>query len=63
VTQDLGIRRIGWNDIGNRKWMILKKWVGRCGLDVSGLGEEPVAGCSEYGDEPLGSIKGGEFLD
>jgi hypothetical protein len=30
----------------------------RCG---SGYGQ--VAGCCEYGDEPLGSIKCGEFLE
>jgi hypothetical protein len=27
------------------------------------LGKEPVAGFCEYDNEPLGSIKGGEFLD
>jgi hypothetical protein len=37
--------------------------VGRCELDSSGLGYEPVAGSCEYGYEPLGSIKGGEFDD
>jgi hypothetical protein len=25
--------------------------------------EEQVAGCCEHGNEPLGSVKGGEFLD
>jgi hypothetical protein len=24
---------------------------------------EYITGCSEHGNEPLGSIKGGEFLD
>jgi hypothetical protein len=33
--------------------------VGRCRLDASGS----VAGCCEHGNEPSGSIKGGEFLD
>jgi hypothetical protein len=37
--------------------------VGRCGLDPSDLGSRPVAGCCEYGNEPLGSIKCREFLD
>jgi hypothetical protein len=31
----------------------------RCGLDASGSGKGPVAGLV---NEPLGSIKGGEFL-
>jgi hypothetical protein len=37
--------------------------VGRCGLDVSNLRQGPVAGSCEHGNEPLGSIEGGEFLD
>jgi hypothetical protein len=37
--------------------------VGRCGLDASGLGEGPVAGCCERGNDPSGSIKGRKFLD
>jgi hypothetical protein len=37
--------------------------VGRCGLDSSGSGKEPVGGSCEHGNKPLGSIKGGEFLD
>jgi hypothetical protein len=37
--------------------------VGRCELDASGSGQGPVAGCCEHGNEPSGSIKGGEFLD
>jgi hypothetical protein len=32
-------------------------------LDRSGLGQGQVAGCCEYGDEPSGSIKCGEFLE
>jgi hypothetical protein len=36
--------------------------VGRCGLDVSGLGKGPVAGFCKHGNEPSGSIKGGGFL-
>jgi len=34
-----------------------------CGLDSSGSGEGLVVGCCEHGNEPWGSIKGGEFLD
>jgi hypothetical protein len=37
--------------------------VGRCGLDASGSGYGPVAGSCKHGNEPSGSIKGGEFLD
>jgi len=36
--------------------------VGRCGLDASDSGQGPVAVSCETGTEPLGSIKGGEFL-
>jgi hypothetical protein len=37
--------------------------MGRCGLDLSGSGSEPVAGSCEYGNEPSDSIKWREFLD
>jgi hypothetical protein len=37
--------------------------VGNCALDVSGSRYGLVAGCSEHGNERLGSIKGGKFLD
>jgi len=33
------------------------------GLDSSGSGKGPVAGSCEQGNEPSGSIKGGEFVD
>jgi hypothetical protein len=36
--------------------------VGKCGLDASGSGNGPMAGCCEHGNETPGSIKGGEFL-
>jgi hypothetical protein len=36
--------------------------MGKCGLDSSGLGQGPVAGCFEHGNE-RGYIKGGEFID
>jgi hypothetical protein len=36
---------------------------GGCGLSSSGSGYGPVAGSCEHGNEPLVSIKGGEFLD
>jgi len=34
------------------------KWMWECGLDMTG----PVVGCHEHSNEPLGSIKGGDFL-
>jgi len=37
--------------------------VGRCGMDVFGSGWGLVAGCWEHGNEPLGSVKGGELLN
>jgi hypothetical protein len=37
--------------------------MGKCGVDSSGSGWGPVAGSCEHGNEPSGSIKGGEFLD
>jgi hypothetical protein len=30
-------------------------WLGGCGLDSTGTGQGPVAGCCECGDEPSGS--------
>jgi hypothetical protein len=30
-------------------------WLGGCGLDSTGSGQRPVAGCCECGDEPSGS--------
>jgi hypothetical protein len=36
--------------------------MGRCGLNLSGLGYEPVAGCCVRGNEHPGSVKDGEFL-
>jgi hypothetical protein len=36
--------------------------MGMCGLDASGLGQGPVVGSCEQGNEPSGSIKGGNFL-
>jgi hypothetical protein len=37
--------------------------VGRYGLNSSGSGNGPVSGFCEQGNEPSGSINGGEFLD
>jgi hypothetical protein len=37
--------------------------VGICGSNLSGSEQEQVSGSCEYGDEPSGSIKCGEFLD
>jgi hypothetical protein len=47
---------------------IILKWIferldGGHGLDQSGSGQGQVAGSCEYSDEPLGSIKCGEFLE
>jgi hypothetical protein len=42
------------------KW-IFKKWDG--GMDWIELPQGQVAGSCEYGNEPSGSIKCGEFLD
>jgi hypothetical protein len=33
----------------------LGRFLGGCGLDSTGSGQGPVAGCCECGDEPLGS--------
>jgi hypothetical protein len=33
----------------------LGDWLGGCGLDLTGSGQGPVAGCGECGDEPSGS--------
>jgi hypothetical protein len=40
-----------------------KETVQRWRLDSSGSRQGPVTSCCEYGNEPSGSIKGGEFLD
>jgi hypothetical protein len=40
-----------------------KKKARNTGLDSSSSGQRPVVGFSEHGNEPSGSIKGGEFLD
>jgi hypothetical protein len=37
--------------------------VGRCGLDASSSGEGQVVSSCEHCNEPLGLIKGGDFLD
>jgi hypothetical protein len=36
----------------NGSW---EDWRGGCGLDSTGSGQGPVAGCGECGDEPSGS--------
>jgi hypothetical protein len=33
------------------------------GLDASGSGQVPVAGCYKHSNEPSGFVEGGEFLD
>jgi hypothetical protein len=43
------------------KWTLEKEgW--RVWIRLSGWGQGLVMGCCEHGNEPLGSIKGGEFL-
>jgi hypothetical protein len=37
--------------------------VGSCEVDASGSGYRPVADSCEHGNEPSGSIKGGNFLE
>jgi hypothetical protein len=37
--------------------------VGGCHPDLSGSEQGPVVGSCEHGNEPLGTIKGKEFLD
>jgi hypothetical protein len=37
--------------------------VENCGLDACDFGQRPVSGSCDHGNEPSGSIKGGEFLD
>jgi hypothetical protein len=53
----LGGPRCRWED--NIRMDLRGNTVGRCRLDPSGSGYEPVAGSCEYGNEPWGSIKGG----
>jgi hypothetical protein len=43
------------------KWIIGKS--GCHGLDSSGSGQGPVASSYEHGNEPFGSVRGGQFLD
>jgi hypothetical protein len=46
-----------------RRWEDnIRNWVGSCGLDACDSEYRPVEGSCEHGDEPSGSIKGGEFL-
>jgi hypothetical protein len=42
---------------------ILERRGKMCGLNASGSRWAPVGGSCEYSNEPLGSIKGGKFLD
>jgi hypothetical protein len=46
------------------KW-ILKKWCGRAwtGFFCGGLGPEKMIGFCEHGNEPMGTVNCGEFLD
>jgi len=53
----------GKRSLGSPRYRREGNWVGKCGVDAAGSGYESVAGCYEYGNEPLDSIKDGEFLD
>jgi len=44
------------------RW-IFRKWDVGYGLDRAGSGYEHVAGPCDWGNEPSGSIKYGDFLD
>jgi hypothetical protein len=55
-----GIPRRRWED---NRMDVRNVRGGRCGVDASGSGWNPVTGCCEHGNEPSVSIKGGEFLD
>jgi hypothetical protein len=61
VRRPLERYRHRWKD--NIRLNIREIVWGRCGLDESGTGLGPVADSCEDGNEPSGSIKGGEFLD
>jgi hypothetical protein len=52
-----GRDHLGGLDAGEK---IILKWILK---ELFGSGQGPVAGSSEHGNEPLGSIKGREFLD
>jgi hypothetical protein len=57
----LGRRWSRWNDniiTGLRNNRLVSY-----GLDSYGSGWRPVAGSCEYGNEPLGTLKGGRFPD
>ena len=57
----LGRPRRRWED--NIKMDLKEVGCGGYGLDLAGLGSGQVRGTCECGNEPLGSIKYGEFLD
>jgi hypothetical protein len=49
-----------WEDQGvggtmGSEWILGRLAWGGCGLDLTGSGQGPVAGCCECGDEPSGS--------
>jgi hypothetical protein len=57
----LGRTEIGWED--NIRMYLKRNMAGRCGLHSSDSGQKSVAGCSEHGNKPSGSVNGGKFLD
>jgi len=65
VRKPEGKRPLGWP---RRRWvdnikMDLQKWDVAYGMDRPGSGKGQVAGTCDCGNERLGSIKCGEFLD
>jgi hypothetical protein len=57
VGQPEGMRHLEDQGVGGKMgsdWMLGRSAWG-CGLDSTGSGQRPVAGCCECGDEPSGS--------
>jgi hypothetical protein len=49
--------------VDNIKMDLKRNRIGWCGLDSSGSGEEPVAGCFEHDNEISGCIKYWEIFE
>jgi len=59
--RDVRRPRRKWKDI--IRMVLRRSKMGSSGQDSSGSDLGPVVGSFENGNEPLGSMKGGEFLD
>jgi hypothetical protein len=57
----LGVTSLSWKY--NIKVDLTKSGMRSPGLELSNSGQEQVAGSCEFGNEPSGFIKCGEFLD